>query len=52
MLGAMNDRLGWENEATSRAINAKPWEPMPPAWSNTSAATLLPRLFPVGGALT
>ncbi len=24
----MNDRLGWENEATSRAINAESWEPM------------------------
>jgi hypothetical protein len=22
-------RTGWENEATTRAINAAPWEPMP-----------------------
>ena len=26
---AMNKRTGWENEATTRAINAEPWEPMP-----------------------
>jgi hypothetical protein len=25
----MNARLGWEDEATSRAVNAEPWEPMP-----------------------
>ena len=25
----MNKRTGWENEATTRAINAEPWEPMP-----------------------
>jgi hypothetical protein len=25
----MNKRAGWEDEATTRAINAKPWEPMP-----------------------
>jgi hypothetical protein len=25
----MNDRRGWEDEATSRAVNAQPWEPMP-----------------------
>jgi hypothetical protein len=25
----MNNRLGWENEATTRAINAQPWEPPP-----------------------
>jgi hypothetical protein len=25
----MNKRTGWENEATTRAINAKPWESMP-----------------------
>ena len=25
----INKRTGWENEATTRAINAKPWEPMP-----------------------
>ena len=25
----MNKRAGWENEATTRAINAEPWEPMP-----------------------
>jgi hypothetical protein len=24
----MNKRAGWEDEATTRAINAKPWEPM------------------------
>ena len=25
----MNKRTGWENEATTRAINARPWEPPP-----------------------
>ena len=25
----MNKRTGWENEATTRAINAQPWEPPP-----------------------
>ena len=25
----MNKRTGWEDEATTRAINAEPWEPMP-----------------------
>ena len=25
----MNKRTGWENEATTRAINAQPWEPLP-----------------------
>jgi hypothetical protein len=25
----MNKRMGWENEATTRAINEQPWEPMP-----------------------
>ena len=25
----MNKRMGWENEATTRAINERPWEPMP-----------------------
>ena len=25
----MNQRLGWEDEASSRAVNAKPWQPMP-----------------------
>ena len=25
----MNNRAGWEDEATSRAINAEPWEPPP-----------------------
>jgi hypothetical protein len=25
----MNSRLGWTDEATSRAVNAEPWEPMP-----------------------
>jgi hypothetical protein len=25
----MNQRRGWEDEATSRAVNAQPWEPMP-----------------------
>ena len=25
----MNKRTGWENEATTRAINSEPWEPMP-----------------------
>jgi len=25
----MNARMGWEDEATSRAINTQPWEPMP-----------------------
>ena len=26
---AMNKRMGWEDEATTRAINAQPWEPPP-----------------------
>jgi len=25
----MNDRQGWEDEATSRAVNAQPWNPPP-----------------------
>ena len=25
----MNDRCGWTDEATSRAINAEPWQPLP-----------------------
>ena len=25
----MNKRTGWENEATTRAINERPWEPPP-----------------------
>jgi hypothetical protein len=25
----MNSRLGWTDEATSRAVNAQPWEPPP-----------------------
>ena len=25
----MNQRRGWEDEATSRAVNAQPWEPLP-----------------------
>jgi hypothetical protein len=25
----MNSRLGWTDEATSRAVNAEPWEPPP-----------------------
>jgi hypothetical protein len=25
----MNQKRGWENEATSRAVNAEPWEPTP-----------------------
>jgi hypothetical protein len=25
----MNQRRGWEDEATSRAVNAEPWEPLP-----------------------
>jgi hypothetical protein len=25
----MNKRVGWEDEATTRAINAEPWKPMP-----------------------
>ena len=25
----MNNRVGWEHEVASRAINAEPWEPMP-----------------------
>jgi hypothetical protein len=25
----INDRLGWTDEATSRAVNAEPWDPMP-----------------------
>jgi hypothetical protein len=26
---AMNNRRGWEDEASSRAVNAQPWEPPP-----------------------
>jgi len=25
----MNQRRGWEDEATTRAVNAPPWEPPP-----------------------
>ena len=25
----MNQRRGWEDETSSRAVNAQPWEPMP-----------------------
>ena len=25
----MNQRRGWEDEATSRAVNAEPWQPPP-----------------------
>jgi hypothetical protein len=25
----LNNRLGWEDEGSSRAINAQPWGPMP-----------------------
>jgi hypothetical protein len=25
----MNQRRGWEDEATSRSVNAEPWDPLP-----------------------